>query len=137
MNSCSSLSASLAASILVISGCATVPISIPVAVTYNVTHTGSYIIFSEADVKPRPLHMEQPIYPPEFREAGVAGEALTEFIVDTSGTPTQIQIVHAADAAFARAALQAMRHWRFSVGIKDGTAMSCLEQIPIEFEVTK
>jgi periplasmic protein TonB len=109
----------------------------PVAVSYKEVLSGPYINFADADVKPKPIHFVNPIYPAEFRAAGIGGYAVTEFIVDESGRPTQVQIVHASDRAFAAAALVAMRQWRFSPGTKNGVAVRCREEIPLEFKLKK
>ena len=121
-------------SLLFISGRASATQPTPVAVTYTVTLTGNYINLADADVTPKPIHFEKPVYPAAFRAAGIAGTALTEFVVDTSGTPTQVQVVHATDKAFAEAALEAVRCWRFTVGMKNGVAVRCRIQIPIVFK---
>jgi TonB family protein len=107
----------------------------PVAVSYKVTLIGPYINFADADVKPKPVHFQKAVYPPDLRAAGIEGFALTEFVVDTAGVPTQVQIVRATDRAFAVAALVAMTQWRFSAGMKNGMPVPCLEQIPIEFKI--
>jgi TonB family protein len=109
----------------------------PTAVSFKVVLSGRYINFADADVKPKPIHLVNPIYPADFRAAGIAGWAVTEFIVDENGTPTQVQIVRASDREFADAALVAMKQWRFSPGIKNAVAVRCREQIPMEFKPKK
>jgi TonB family protein len=121
---------------LLVSGCSTATRPIPVPVAYQVTHSGRYVDISDTDVKPTALHMERPNYPFAFRRASIDGFALVEFIVNTSGTPTQVQVVNASDVAFAMSAVEAVKLWRFTAAQKNGVLVPCREQIPITFTVT-
>jgi protein TonB len=127
-------SAYLIGTVLAFGGVSAAIPPVPVPVSYKVSHSGAFISFADANVAPKPIHIEKPIYPAEFRSAQIAGYALTDFIIDTSGTPTQVQIVRASDQAFAVAALAAMELWRFSVGEKNGKPVACRVEIPIEFK---
>jgi TonB family protein len=121
---------------LLFSGCTTAIRPVPVPVTYQVTLSGRYVDVGYTDVPPKPLFMQRPVYPVAFREAGIDGMALTEFVVDTSGIPTQVQVVHATDAAFARSAIEAVKLWRFTVAQKNGVPVPCHEQVPIQFTIS-
>ena len=121
---------------LLVSGCTTAVRPVPVPVAYQVTLLGRYVDVAYTDVPPKPLFMQRPAYPVAFREAGIDGLALTEFVIDTSGTPTQVQVVHASDAAFARSAIEAVKLWRFTAAIKNGVPVPCHEQIPIQFTIS-
>jgi periplasmic protein TonB len=131
-----SLKAALAAMVVAsIFGCATAPNPTPVA---NATSfAGRYINLADADVKPHPIYMHKPKYPAGFRAAGIEGLAITTFVLDESGVPTQVQFSHATDLAFGQAAVDAVCHWRFSPAMKDGWAVACLMEIPVEFKIEK
>lgn len=117
------------------SGCATA--LKPVAAEHDVAFTGHFVMLFQVDVKPRPVFMKRPAYPPDFRAAGIGGGALTKFIVDTSGSPTQVQFVNATDEAFGRAAVEAVKQWRFSPAKMDGMPVACLDEVPITFSTDK
>lgn len=109
----------------------------PVPVSFKEVLFGPYVNFADTDIKPKPIHIVAPIYPAAFQAAGIGGFAVTEFIVDESGIPTQVQIVRTSDRTFADAALVAMKQWRFSPASKAGVAVRCREQIPLAFKPKK
>lgn len=109
----------------------------PVMVSYREILVPPYVNFADTDTKPRPVHVVAPIYPADFQAAAIGGFAVTEFVVNESGVPTQVQIVRASDRAFADSALVAMKQWRFSPGLKNGVAVPVREQIPLAFKPKK
>jgi TonB family protein len=116
-------------------GCATPTNPIPVV---NVTaFNGRYIKLADADIKPHPISMHRPTYPTEFRAAGIEGVAMTTFVLDESGVPTQVQFSRATDEAFGQAAVRAVCRWRFSPASKDGATVVCLMEMPVEFKIEK
>jgi len=113
--------------------CITPPQPKAVGVVHDVAFTGHFVMLFQIDVKPIPVYMKRPVYPSKFRATGIEGTALTKFIVDTSGLPTQVQFVNATDEAFGLAAVEAVQQWRFSPGRKDGTPVTCLNEVSINF----
>ena len=69
---------------------------------------------------PIPLHMRPPIYPQEALMRGIQGEVVLEFGLAADGRVQDLRVISAMPAGvFERAAMQAMRGWRYSVA---GTA---------------
>jgi TonB family protein len=74
------------------------------------------------DTKPRLLNREDVMtrllaqYPPFLKNAGIAGQALVEFIVDTAGSvvPGSVRVLTTTHGLFGDAALVVVPHARFS-----------------------
>lgn len=92
-----------------------------------------YVNFADADIPPKPIFIQQAAYPKDYREAHIEGFATTDFVVNTSGIPVEITTVSATNKVFSHAAIEAMKHWRFSVAKKNGLAVMCRMQIVIKF----
>lgn len=72
------------------------------------------------DRKPTPRAQIPPQYPFELRSAGIEGEVLVEFIVDTNGQVRNPTVVRSTQREFEAAALQAIAKWTFRPGRKGG-----------------
>lgn len=67
-------------------------------------------------VAPTALHMRQPIYPQAALMRGIQGEVVVEFGLAADGRVEDLRVISATPAGvFERAAMQAMRGWRYSV----------------------
>ncbi len=92
-------------------------------------------VFSVADLDqmPRPVHQPAPEYPPDLKRKRVEGTVHVVFLVDPAGAvqnPTVVQSVH---PALDRAALQAVRRWRFDPGRRGGQPVAFRMKVPITF----
>jgi periplasmic protein TonB len=72
------------------------------------------IDWSDLPNPPQRVAGEMPAYPQSLRAQGIQGVALLSFIVDTQGRVRVPVSLNASDARFARAALAAVKHWRFT-----------------------
>ncbi len=92
-------------------------------------------VFSMADLdqKPRVLFRQPPRYPQELREQGREGTVTVTFRVDTSGRVIDASVERATDAAFEKAALEAVRRWKFEPGKRKGKKVPFKLRIPISF----
>jgi len=72
------------------------------------------------DQKPTPRATIPPQYPFEMRRAGIEGEVIVEFIVDTNGDVRNPFIVRSTQREFESAAIQAVSKWKFRPGKKGG-----------------
>jgi protein TonB len=87
-------------------------------------------------VTPAVLNQARPAYPFELRRAGLAGEALIDFIVDPTGIVIGAYAPRATDILFAEAALAAVRQWTFRPGRNAaGQDIAVHMQVPILFEL--
>jgi TonB family protein len=98
----------------------------------NAVHfEGSFIIESNADVKPRLL---SPVAA-ELEAKGVTGWAILALVVDASGAPTQVQFVRASTRTFGEIAVAAARRWKFSPAQKEGRPVPCKIELPLDFSI--
>lgn len=106
-------------------------VTIPV---HNTLRTG-LVIFDPAQVDQLPVAVFQakPSYPFELRHAGITGQVLVDFIVDSTGSVSRAFAVRSDDQAFEAAAVAAVSKWRFRPGRKAGVPVNTRMQVPIVF----
>jgi periplasmic protein TonB len=75
----------------------------------------------------------KPTYPFEMRRAGITGEVVLQFIVDSNGDVRDPIVVRSSQREFEASALQAIVKWKFRPGRKGGRAVSTRMQIPLVF----
>ncbi|HTL67894.1 MAG TPA: energy transducer TonB [Lacunisphaera sp.] len=126
---------SVALAVTLFAGCAAASTSAPARIERHVAFTGSYFKIKDVDVKPVVKAMQQPVFPPQFRRPGVSGEVLIDFIIDENGKTTQIQCAAATDEAFATAAVEAVRNWRFTPARKGGRPVACAVEQSLSFSI--
>jgi protein TonB len=88
---------------------------------------------SKLDQVPSARFQARPQYPFEMRRAGISGEVLVDFIVDTNGDVRNAFAVHSSQREFESAAVQAVSKWKFRAGRKNGHAVYTHMQVPIVF----
>ncbi len=89
------------------------------------------------DLLPKLKFQPRPVFPFEMRQAGIGGSVLVDFVVDSKGETKNVSAVHFSNPAFAHAAVDAVRKWRFEAGRKDGQSVSSRIQVPVLFEVAE
>jgi len=89
------------------------------------------------DQAPVTQFQSQPTYPFEMRRAGIEGEVMVHFIVDTNGEVREAYAQSSTHRGFENAAVFAVSKWRFRPGQKAGRAVNTRMQIPIEFKLTE
>ncbi|GAB1488504.1 hypothetical protein MASR2M8_09490 [Opitutaceae bacterium] len=87
------------------------------------------------DQVPQPRYQAQPQYPFEMRRAGIAGEVVVGFIVDSEGKTVEVHAVRSTQREFEAAAIQAVSKWTFRPGRKGGRAVNTRMQVPIVFSL--
>jgi periplasmic protein TonB len=104
--------------------------------TFNVGQDIEDMIFDikELDEKPRPTVQAAPQYPLDLRQAGINGEVVVQFIVDSKGNVRNIRIVRSTNTGFNEAVLRAVRNWKFEPGKKNGRKVNTRVQQPIPFK---
>jgi protein TonB len=92
-------------------------------------------IFSlaELDRRPRVLYQNMPTYPAELRRSRTKGTVTVTFIVDERGQVRDPTSEQASHAAFDRAALEAVKQWRFEPGTRNGEKVQFKMRVPITF----
>ena len=95
----------------------------PVAVKREAKFEGAYLRAVKGMQMPKLTKSAPPAYPREFRDAGLAGTATVEFIINEKGVTEEVQCTAATDEAFAKAACAAVRKWRYEPGRDQGAAV--------------
>ena len=87
--------------------------------------------------QPVPLNGQAPPprYPSEALRRGESGTVLVRVEVDTNGAPAGVALVQRSGSReLDRAAMEAVRNWRFMPAQRDGQAVAASLVIPIEFK---
>jgi TonB family protein len=86
---------------------------------------------------PRKLLDVHPIYPQTMREAGREGVVPIEAIIGTDGTVTSLRVLSAqVHPDFAIAASDAVRQWRFSPTLLNGSPVEVVMRVSITFSLS-
>ncbi|MGH8285082.1 MAG: TonB family protein [Steroidobacteraceae bacterium] len=76
-----------------------------------------------------------PEYPPRALDKGESGSVTVEFVVDVSGQPRDVRVTASEpEAVFDKAALSAVRRWRYEPVIVDGVPVEIPTRAVIRFE---
>jgi len=97
---------------------------------------GPIFDISKLDQIPVPVVQGRPQYPFEMRRAGISGQVLVDFIVDTAGNVRNPFAVSSTQREFESSAVQAVAKWRFRAGKKSGHTVNTHMQVPIVFNIT-
>ena len=92
---------------------------------------------SKLDQQPVARFQARPQYPFEMRRAGIAGEVLVDFIVDSNGDVRNAYAVRSSQREFEAAAVQAVSKWKFRPGKKGGRNVNTHMQVPIVFTLNE
>lgn len=92
---------------------------------------------SMLDQHPVPRFQARPQYPFEMRRAGIAGEVVVDFIVDTNGDVQNAYAIRSSQREFEAAAVQAVSKWKFKPGRKGGRDVPTHMQVPIVFTLNE
>jgi len=77
----------------------------------------------------------RPNYPFEMRRAGLNGEVVLRFVVDTNGDVRDVEVIRSSQREFESAAQQAVLKWKYKPGRKGGKPVATRMQIPIVFNL--
>lgn len=89
------------------------------------------------DQQPQAKFQAKPVYPFEMRRAGITGDVLVGFIVDSNGDVREAYAIKSTQREFEAAAIQAVSKWKFRPGKKGGRAVNTRMQVPIVFSITE
>jgi len=96
---------------------------------------GEIFDISKLDQIPQPTVQVRPQYPFEMRRAGISGQVLVDFIVDTNGDVRNAYAASSTQREFESAAVQAVSKWRFRPGKRGGRTVNTHMQVPIVFSL--
>ena len=88
-------------------------------------------------IKPPTLvHRVEPAYPPMAVSAHVQGIVILEAIVDTEGRVTDVKVLRSVNLMLDREAVAAVRQWRYSPVVLNGTAVPFVLSVSLSFSLT-
>lgn len=96
---------------------------------------GEIFDISKLDQIPQATIQVKPQYPFEMRRAGISGQVLVDFIVDTDGNVRNAYAASSTQRDFEQAAVTAVSKWKFKPGRKGGRAVNTHMQVPIVFSL--
>ena len=77
-----------------------------------------------------------PRYPAAALRSGETGTVMVEVAVDSKGVPTNVSIENrSGNRELDRAALSAVKQWRFQPALRDGTQVASTVMVPVQFEL--
>lgn len=84
---------------------------------------------------PRLLRAPPPDYPRDALRAGVSGDVVIRIDVGADGVPVSLEMLRSSrNRSLDRAAMQAVRHWRFQPAMRDGVPVAASVQQTVTFE---
>jgi len=87
---------------------------------------------------PRPLSSPPPDYPAAALRSGASGNVVLHIEVNANGRPGAIEVVTSSrNRELDRAAVRAVRRWRFQPAMRDGVAVSASVQQTISFDAPR
>jgi protein TonB len=86
--------------------------------------------------EPRPLASNSvPEYPPAALRSGIGGRVVVRAKIDASGKPAEVSIAkRSGNRDLDRAAVRAVRQWRFQPAMRNGRATASVVRIPVDFK---
>ena len=86
---------------------------------------------------PRKLQDVRPVYPPAMREAGREGIVPIDAVIGRDGTVTTVRVLSAeVHPDFAMAAVDAVRAWRFSPTLLNGSPVDVVMTVSVRFSLS-
>jgi len=84
----------------------------------------------------RLIHRVEPVYPPEARRANIEGTVKLTAVIATDGSIQQLR-VDRGHPLLVKAALDAVKLWKYDPVIVDGSAVEVLTGIDVVFQLKK
>jgi TonB family protein len=84
---------------------------------------------------PVAVNRVSPIYPVDLRRTGTEGSVQVIALIDETGKVQEPRVEGYHQAAFAKAALDAVKQWTFQPAMRDGVPVAERVSIPIDFKL--
>jgi len=96
------------------------------------------VSLEEVDRPPELVRHLPPLYPLAAKRKGIQGQVIIRLVVDKAGEVQSPEILEAIPRGiFERAALTAVKRWRFAPAVKDTNAVDVVVVIPLKFELVR
>ena len=86
---------------------------------------------------PVAVYKVEPEYSKQARKAKFQGTVVLSIVIDETGQPTNIKIVRPLGLGLDEKAIEAVKQWRFTPGMKDGKAVAVLATVEVNFKLRK
>jgi len=84
---------------------------------------------------PRAIYAPDPQYPKKESKARHRGTVVLELVVDPDGLPRDITVSRPLSPEFDKAAIDAVKKWKFSPAAKDGKAIATQIKAEVDFHL--
>jgi protein TonB len=91
---------------------------------------------TELEKRPEAVSQVSPAYPAELRKARIEGVVTLIFVLDETGRVEEPRVETSSRPEFEKPALDAIRKWRFSPGMKEGQPVRTYIRLPMRFRVS-
>lgn len=85
--------------------------------------------------RPKLLHMAEPEYSEEARQAKISGDVQVYLVVDKEGLPQHVSIVRPFGHGLDRKAIEAVSQYRFSPAMRDGEPVAVDLYVNVNFQI--
>ncbi len=79
------------------------------------------------------IHSVNPEYPKSAKSRGVQGLVLLEAVISTNGQPLSLKVFSSPDEDLSKAALTAVKQWRYRPTLLNGEPVEVITQIAVDF----
>ncbi|QXD23182.1 energy transducer TonB [Opitutia bacterium ISCC 51] len=90
---------------------------------------------ADLDEKPEPLYRIAPKYPFNLKRSGIQGRVFLLFVVNEDGIVENARVTESPHPEFSKAALDAIKIWKFHPGKKGGKPVKTRIRIPLAFSL--
>jgi len=86
--------------------------------------TSAFVPLSAADQAPKAVSKIPPVYAYDLRKNTIEGAVVVSFDITAQGNVANAAVISSTHRVFEQVTLDAIRHWKFTPGMKDGVAVS-------------
>lgn len=101
----------------------------------NSGSSGAIFNLNQVSVAPMLVYKVDPDYSDQARLARYNGTVLLRLIIDEKGDPRDIRVLRSLGLGLDEKAIEAVRHWRFRPGLKNGKAVAVDANIEVNFQL--
>ena len=107
------------------------------AATGNGNSGAGNLVFSMGDLSVMPvlIYKVDPEYTDQAKLSKYQGTVLLNLVIDDKGRPQQVRVARPLGLGLDEKAVEAVRHWRFRPGIKNGNAVAVAANVEVNFQL--
>jgi TonB family protein len=83
------------------------------------------------------IHKVEPVYPTTAQAAGIEGTVDLQAVIGKDGSVLDLHVTHGADFDLVKAAVEAVRQWRYSPTLLNGAPVEVVAQISVQFRLSQ